>query len=185
MLLYLLLGLGIAAAIGAGVWYIDHNAVERTNRKWETETAAKQAERTALLAALAVDLGDAKQQLYEQRQATARVAAAHQEELERMLHAYVPSGSACLRVGFVRYTDAAASGMPLDARPDPGLALAPANIGDDAAAATIARNYAKYHACTTRVADILKEFDALRTTTNAAVARANGTGGTGGTGSAR
>lgn len=179
--LYLLLGLGVLALLGAGVWYIDRNAVARTERAMVEATAAKQRERTALIAGLAVELGDTKQALYNERQAGARERAAQQAKMEEQLHAYVPSGGQCLRAGFVRYIDAAASGVSLDARPEPGLAAAPAPIGDDAAAATIARNYSKYRACVERHENTLKEFDALRAAHNAAVQRMNGASGTPGT----
>jgi hypothetical protein len=68
----------------------------------------------------------------------------------------------CIRAGFVRYTNAAAAGVPLGVRPGPGVVQAPAGVGTDTVAAVTARNYDKYHDAKTTVEGILKEFDTKR-----------------------
>ncbi len=141
--------------------------------EYKALNADEKAKRQETIAALAIDLGKRGEDLYKERQ----TGKAKDEEIRKQrkgqLNAYVPRDTTCLRAGFVRYIDAAARGVPLDAGPVAGLAEAPAGIGTDDVADVVARNYDKYADCKATVAGILKDFDTKRSTFNQAVTGIN------------
>lgn len=161
--------------LAAWMWLRHHDAelIAKTRAEDEALAAKERTARVALISGLALDLGHTQQALFDERSKHTNDLDAQKADYEKQLHDYVPSGTSCLHAGFVRYTDAAAAGVPLPAGPEPGLASAPSGVGDDIEAGIIARNYAKYHACEARVSDILKEYDALRGQFNAKVAQIN------------
>ncbi len=166
----------VIATMAAFVFYsrwlytLGYNA---SDTKWKTVSADEKARRQHTIGELALALGKAGEDLYKQRQ----IAKAKDEEIRQQrkgqLHAYVPRDTTCLRAGFVRYIDAAARGVPLDAGPGAGPAEALAGVGTDDVADVVARNYDKYADCKAAVAGILKDFDAKRGTFNKTVGDIN------------
>lgn len=176
------ISLNLALMIAAGVavlgsfWYVyklggDHRAAE-----YEKVNAEERAARTEMISGLALELAKRSDLLAEERRLHERTRREGSKQREGVLRVYVPQtadSATCIRAGFVRYTNAAAAGMPLDARPGPGVAEAPAGVGTDTVAAVIGRNYDKYNDCKATVAGILKDFDAKREITNSVVERIN------------
>lgn len=171
--LTLLIYAAVAAAAVAGVMYLMHLGAANERAAQVTANAAAQAKRTELISGLAIDLSSERQKGVDERRQADTQRQEQQTDYEKRLHEFVPSGTSCVRAGFVRYTDAAAAGVPLVPGPQPGPADAPAAVGDDVEAGIIVRNYARYHVCEARLAGILNEFDALRTTFNAKVNQMN------------
>lgn len=171
---WVVLGL-IVGAIGGKFWlgYHDAKLVADTNAGWQAKEDKARADRTEQISSLVGALSTTQQALATERAIHQTDLQTQKADYEKRLHDYVPSGTSCLRAGFVRYTDAAAAGVPLPAGPQPGLASAPSGVGDDVEAGIIARNYAKYHACEARVADLLTERDAVREMFNKQVAAIN------------
>lgn len=166
----------IAAAIAGGVGWLHHDGVLSERRKWQELDRQERAARAVEIAGLGQDLSDATKEREEQRAIAARNRAQLTAERKERLNEFVPKtadSGTCLRVGFVRFTDAAAAGVPLGPRLGPGIAEAPAGVETDAAAGLIAENYGYYHECKKRVGDILTNFDEIRGKTNSVVDRIN------------
>lgn len=174
----LYIGAAIAIAIAAIgiVWKAYSLGVEHTEARLNAATAAEKAARVQMISDLALELGARSQADQEARVKRDSEVMAQRSERDAQLKNYVPqvAGSdTCIRAGWVRYTNAAAAGMPLGLRPLPGIAEAPAGVGTDSVAGTVAKNYDKYHDCKARVADILKEFDGKRAAQNSVIDRIN------------
>jgi hypothetical protein len=173
--IWLLIG-GAAAIVAAVAWYsllLIKYGEDRSDAKHMAANLKARGERTELISGLALELAKRTEELTKERLANERRLAEERKKREGLLNAYVPKGSACIRLGFVRYTDAAAAGVPLDAGPGPGVAEAPAGIGTDVVAGIVGRNYDKYHDCKASVAGALKDFDTKRNAHNETVNKIN------------
>lgn len=162
----------LAVAIVSGVAWFIHTIREGERAEQRRVNEQVKAERREAISDIAVKLGEAQTELHKERTANEALRLDIQREREKHLPSFVPkvAGSdSCIRVGWVRYTNAAAAGVPVGVRPGPGVAEAPAGVGTDSVAATVARNYDKYHECKAAVAGILKEFDTKREVSNARI----------------
>lgn len=172
----LLMAAGVLAVLVAGVKFLIGYGEDRANAKHEAANQKARAERTVELSKLKGNLKAAEDGLAAVRAERDEAQKKYQREREKRLHEFIPQdalASSCITVGFVRYHDAAAAGVPLGVRPEPGVAKAPAGVGTDAAAEVIARNYDKYRDCRAKVAGILEEFDAKKAEQNTVVDRIN------------
>jgi len=167
----------VAVAAVAGIaWGLYHTGYKDAMAQVALNNEKERKDRQEMISGLALELADRSAKIAQARLDADRRVADERKLREGLLHAYVPQtadSASCIRAGFVRYTNAAAAGVPLNARPLPGTAEAPAGIGTDAVAGYVARNYDKYHDCKRTVAGILEEFDAKRQTTNTVVDRIN------------
>jgi hypothetical protein len=171
----ILLLVGLASFVGLiwGAYKLggDHRAAE-----YEKVNAEERAARREMISGMALELAKRSGDLEAERLAHERTRRDTTKQREGVLHVYVPKtadSATCIRAGFVRYTNAAAAGVPLDARPGPGVAEAPAGVGTDTVAAVVGRNYDKYNDCKATVAGILKDFDTKRQVTNSVIDQIN------------
>lgn len=171
--LQLLLIIVIAVGAMGGVGWFIHNIREGEREKLRQVNAQERAARTEMISGLAVDLGKAQENLQKERTANEGLRLQNIRDREGRLNEFVSKDTSCIRVGWVRYTNAAAAGVPLGLRPGPGVAQALAGVGTDTVASTVARNYDKYHDCKAAVAGILKEFDTKRQVSNERIDRIN------------
>lgn len=161
-----------AVALMGGVGWLLHKGAEGERDKQRKQNAEERAARTEMISGLAVNLSKSQEETRKERIARETAALAYQREREGRANEFIPkvAGSdSCIRVGWVRYTNAAAAGVPLGLRPGPGVAEAPAGVGTDSVGATVARNYDKYTGCKATVAGILKEFDTKRQASNSVI----------------
>ncbi len=168
--------IGLVAALVGGAWWLRNDGARQCKAENEASVAKARAERQEMVSGLALDLATAREDLRKERSAREARELDIRREREAALNAYVPKvpgSDVCIRTGFVLYANAAAAGVPLGARPEPGVAQAPAGIGTDEVARIIGRNYDKYQDCKRTVAGILAEFDTNRTKTNTVIDRIN------------
>lgn len=166
----------VAVVIAVGV-AIDRAAVSRTNAGWELRVAQEKGRVAGITAAATARHN--KLQLERDADAIRHESerSALRMEHDKRLSEFVPrtpDSRTCLRLGFVRYLDAAAAGVPLGPRIEPEVAAAVGEIGTDEAAAIISRNYARYNTCLARVEEVTQAYDDARATVNAAAAEING-----------
>jgi type II secretory pathway pseudopilin PulG len=174
--LELLLIVAALAAVGGSIWWLSGLRVSKLQAEYEATNATARAQRREDISDLQVKLSAAQQSLADERTHAEAARLDQQRERKGRLNEFVPKNSspaACVTVGWVRYTNAAAAGVPLGVRPGPGVAQAPSGVGTDTTADTVARNYDKYAGCKATVAGILKEFDTKRTEENTVIDRIN------------
>lgn len=167
---------GIVLAVALGLWYVYDLGGDHREADIRLEYAEEKARRVELISGLALEMSARAQKDVEERVKRDSATMAQRNERESQLKNYVPTvagSDSCIRTGWVRYTNAAAAGMPLGLRPLPGFAEAPAGVGTDTVAGIVARNYDKYHDCKARVEDILKDFDTKRASQNSVIDRIN------------
>lgn len=166
----------IVAAVGAGLIYVEERGASRERAIREAENQRERADRAAEIGALNTDLSDAVKEREEHRAAEKVASAQLTAERKTRRAEFIPQvadSASCLRVGWVRYIDAAAAGVPLGERLGPGVATAPAGLKTDDAADIIASNYDVCLSYKKRVKDILVNFDDIRGKTNSVVDRIN------------
>lgn len=170
-LILMLVGVGTVAGLLWGAYKLGGDNRAKT---YELVAQQEKTARVEMISGLALELARRSQQLHEERLARDRDMRAAREERQGRLHEFVASGDdSCIRTGWVRYTNAAAAGVPLGVRPGPGVAQAPSGVGTDTVAAVVANNYDKYHDCEAKVAGILADFDAKRKAVNAVIEQIN------------
>lgn len=174
--LYAIAALAIAGLVTFALWYVYDLGGDHREADLRIEYAEEKARRVEMISGLALELAARSQKDAEERVKRDSATMAQRNEREANLKNYVPTvagSDTCIRAGWVRYTNAAAAGMPLGLRPLPGFAEAPAGIGTDTVAGIVARNYDKCHDYKTRVKDILNEFDTKRAAQNSVIDRIN------------
>lgn len=135
--------------------------------------------RAEMISGMALDLAARGNELRAERVKVESAALDVERERKGRIDEFVPkpaAGSAaalCITTGFVRYYNAAAAGVPLGVRPEPGVAQTPAGVGTDTVAAITARNADKFYLCKRQMEGALKEFDTKRQTTNTVIDRIN------------
>lgn len=173
---YAIAALAIAALTAFAIWYVYDLGGDNREAAIRAEYAEEKARRVEMISGLALEMSARSQKEAEERVKRDSATMAQRNEREANLKNYVPTvagSDTCIRAGWVRYTNAAAAGMPLGLRPLPGFAEAPAGVGTDTVAGIVARNYDKYHDCKARVEDILKDFDTKRASQNSVIDRIN------------
>lgn len=174
--LYVIAALAIAGLVTFALWYVYDLGGDHREATIRGEYAEEKARRVELISGLALEMSARAQQEQDARVKRDSATTAQRNEREANLKNYVPAiagSDTCIRAGWVRYTNAAAAGLPLGLRPLPGFAEAPAGVGTDTVAGIVARNYDKYHDCKARVEDILKDFDTKRAAQNSVIDRIN------------
>lgn len=164
----ILYAIAAVAVIGFALWLM-HKGAENEKAKWEKVNAEERIARKETIDALNQDMSDITKEREEARAKAASATLALRNARKGRLHEFVAKDTSCISTGFVLYTNAAAAGVPLGVHPGPEVANAPAGIGTDDAADTIARNYDKYHDCKAAVAGILEEFQVKRQAHNAVI----------------
>ncbi len=168
--------IGIVALTTFALWYVYDLGGDHREADLRIEYAEEKARRVEMISGLALEMSARAQKEQDDRVKRDSATMAQRNERDAQLRNFVPqvAGSdSCIRVGWVRYTNSAAAGVPLGLRPLPGFAEAAAGVGTDTVAGIVARNYDKYHDCKARVEDILKDFDTKRASQNSVIDRIN------------
>lgn len=180
VLLYVGAAIAAAAVIGGAYAFWSHcQSVSKELSDLKASYKVESAARAEMISGLALDLADRDNAFRAERVKAETAALAAQRDRKDRLNEFVPKpapGSAaalCITTGFVRYYNAAAAGVPLGLRPEPGVAQAPAGVGTDTVAGVTARNADRYYDCKRQMEGALKEFDTKRQTTNSVIDRIN------------
>ena len=175
----ILYGLAAVAAVGA-LWGLYHWIVSTNDAKWEAKIVQERLVRQGQISDLALELGKRSTKRWEENQSIMNQLYDIEKSWKEkgVINRYVPPdpkrAAACpVTIGWVRYHDERAAGMPAGTGPTPGTASTPSGIEEATALETVGDNYAFYFQCKERVRQVITTYDDVRGITNSAVQRMN------------